>query len=142
MDSTDKKILKILQENARCTMKEIGSRVGLSSPAVRARIDSLEAMGVITGYHAEVDAKKIGKNIEAFVGTNIRPEKQKEFLELCSQSRCVVSHYRVIGPHNALLHVVAEDNSELEQLIDALKKLGTTVTSMVLSIPFKRKTIE
>ena len=99
-------------------------------------------MGVISGYHAEVDAKKIGKNIEAFVGTNIRPEKQKEFLELCSQSRCVVSHYRVIGPHNALLHVVAEDNLELEQLIDALKKLGTTVTSMVLSIPFKRKTIE
>lgn len=141
MDTTDRKILKILQEKARSTIKEIGLQVGLSSPAVKARIATLEVSGVITGYHAEVDAVKMGKNVEAFVGTNIRPEKQKAFLELCAQSRCVISHHRVVGPYNALLHVLAEDKSELEQLIDAFKMLGTTVTSIVLSSPFKRKAI-
>ena len=55
LDSVDLKILGLLQENARMTLKEIGLRVYLTSPAVSARIDKMERAGVIEGYHARVN---------------------------------------------------------------------------------------
>ncbi len=55
VDMVDLKILELLQENARMTLKEIASRVYLTSPAVSARIEKLEKAGVIEGYHAKVN---------------------------------------------------------------------------------------
>ena len=52
MDDIDRKILKILQENARTSLKTIAEKTFLSSPAVSARIEKLEKDGIISGYHA------------------------------------------------------------------------------------------
>lgn len=52
MDNIDRKILHLLQKNARTPLKYLASKVFLSSPAVSARIDRLEKSGIITGYHA------------------------------------------------------------------------------------------
>ena len=54
-DGVDLKILELLQQNARMSLKEISARVYLTSPAVSARIDKLEQAGVIEGYHACVN---------------------------------------------------------------------------------------
>lgn len=54
MDNIDKKILHLLQENARYPLKHLASKVFLSSPAVSARIERLEKSGIISGYHASV----------------------------------------------------------------------------------------
>ena len=61
VDTVDIKIIELLQQNARMTLKEIAARVYLTSPAVSARIDKLERFGVIEGYHAKVntDALKL-----------------------------------------------------------------------------------
>ena len=53
LDAIDRKILKILQENARTPIKEIAKEVFLSSPAVSNRIEKLEHSGILTGYHAQ-----------------------------------------------------------------------------------------
>lgn len=55
MDKIDKKIISLLQENARYPLKYLAQKVFLSSPAVSTRIERLEKSGVITGYHATVD---------------------------------------------------------------------------------------
>jgi DNA-binding Lrp family transcriptional regulator len=55
MDNIDKKILHLLQHNARTPLKYLANKVFLSSPAVSARIDRLEKAGVITGYHAGIN---------------------------------------------------------------------------------------
>ncbi len=55
MDDIDRKILKILQDNARTSLKIIAEKTFLSSPAVSARIEKLEKDGIISGYHAMVD---------------------------------------------------------------------------------------
>ena len=60
MDDIDRKILKLLQENARVSLKTIAESTFLSSPAVSARIEKLEKDGVIAGYHALVDPMKLG----------------------------------------------------------------------------------
>ena len=55
LDKVDKKIIQILQKNARTPLKEIAAQVFLSSPSVSARIEKLEHEGVITGYSAKVN---------------------------------------------------------------------------------------
>ena len=61
MDRIDRKIIDILQTNARAPLKEIADRVFLSSPAVSARIAKLEKDGVLTGYQAQVAPLKLGQ---------------------------------------------------------------------------------
>ena len=54
-DAIDCRIIELLQENARITLKEIGAKVYLTSPAVSARIEKMERFGVIEGDHAKVN---------------------------------------------------------------------------------------
>ena len=73
MDDIDRKILKLLQENARMSLKTIAEKTFLSSPAVSARIEKLEKDGVIAGYHAMVDPMKLGYHILAFINLDVIP---------------------------------------------------------------------
>src|SRR5690606_1845374 len=66
-DAIDEQIVALLVENARASFHEIGSRVGLSAPAVKRRVDRLQRSGVIVGYTAVVDPGAVGHETEAFV---------------------------------------------------------------------------
>ena len=79
MDEVDRKILKLLQANARMSLKSIAEKTFLSSPAVSARIERLEKEGVITGYHAQLDPVKLGYHILAFINLDVRPEDKPKF---------------------------------------------------------------
>ena len=67
IDNIDRKIIEMLQKNARTSVKEIAKEVFLSSPAVSARIEHMEKTGVISGYHAQVNPILLGYHIKAFV---------------------------------------------------------------------------
>ncbi|MDO5688890.1 MAG: Lrp/AsnC family transcriptional regulator [Tissierellia bacterium] len=139
MDSIDQKILTILQNNGRATVKSIGDKVGLSSPATAERIHKLEDAGIILGYRTIIDPRCVGKSLEAFIGVNILHNREKPFYEFCASSPLIYSHYRVIGQFNAILHVYVHDTAELEELIDDIKLNGSTNTSIVLSVLFDNK---
>ena len=68
LDDTDRGILTMLQEDCRSALARIGEHVGLSAPSVLERIKKLEAAGVITGYHATLDARRLGFDVTAFIG--------------------------------------------------------------------------
>ena len=67
LDGVDRKIVALLQENAKRTFAEIGADVGLSSIAVKRRVDRLEQDGVIVGYGARIDPSALGGAIEALI---------------------------------------------------------------------------
>ena len=73
MDHIDRKIIDLLQNNARAPLKEIADHVFLSSPAVSARMARLESSGTITGYQAQVDAPKLGYMVKAFINLDMDP---------------------------------------------------------------------
>lgn len=80
MDRIDRKIIDILQTNARAPLKEIADRVFLSSPAVSARIAKLEKDGVLTGYQAQVAPLKLGQLVKAFINLEIwTPSSSRSF---------------------------------------------------------------
>ena len=66
MDRIDKKLVTLLQDNARLPLKNLAEKVFLSSPAVSARIERLEEEGIILKYEAKVDYKKLGYNISIY----------------------------------------------------------------------------
>ena len=79
MDDIDRKIIRLLQDNARISLKTIAEKTFLSSPAVSARIEKMEKEGIITGYHASVDPMKLGYHILAFIHLDVIPADKPKF---------------------------------------------------------------
>src|SRR5437867_9797491 len=75
LDDIDLRILGLLQDDCRIPLARIGEAAGLSAPAVLERIKKLEAAGIISGYRALLDARRLGLDITAFIGVIITHPK-------------------------------------------------------------------
>ncbi len=67
MDAIDRRILNMLRDHARATYQELGDAIGLSAPGAHQRVKKLEETGVITGYHAAVNAAETGLPLTAIL---------------------------------------------------------------------------
>ena len=85
LDVIDQKIIELMQENARISIKDIASQVFLSSPAVTARIERLEKNHIIMGYHAQVNTEALGYRIKAFINLDLEPAQKEEFYPFIEQ---------------------------------------------------------
>ena len=135
MDDIDRKILKLLQENARMSLKTIAEKTFLSSPAVSARIEKLEKDGVIAGYHAMVDPMKLGYHILAFINLDVIPEDKPKFYAYAESVPNVLECSCVTGEYSMLMKVAFQTTMELDIFIGQLQKFGKTSTQIVFSTP-------
>ncbi len=137
LDTVDRHILALLQENCKLPLARIGERVGLSAPSVAERIDKLEKNGVIRGYTAVLDARRLGKDITAFIGVFIEhPKVISTFEKAIDRFEEVQECHHVTGQHTMLLKVKADNTSTLEKLIRKIRSIDgvtRTETSIVLS---------
>lgn len=141
MDKTDLKIIEILQKNGRISFKNLGNEVGLTSPAVSERIKRLEENGVILGYKAIINPEKINKNIQAFIHASIEGSKVDKFLSYADSVDAIIECYHVTGGNSMTLKVIVQNMEQLKTIIDNIKKMGNTQTSVILSSPLKDKII-
>ena len=125
MDNIDKKILHLLQHNARTPLKYLANKVFLSSPAVSARIDRLEKTGVITGYHAGINPEALGYHITAFIHMALDPKQKPTFY-----------------PFIMLIKVCFPSTMELDSFIGQLQRFGNTETQIVFSTPVQTRGID
>src|SRR5215212_745926 len=95
LDATNLRLLEELQVDARTSVAELGRRVGLSSPAVAERLRRLEQEGVITGYRAEVDPRKLGYGLGVVVRIRPAPRQLSHVAELARQTEEIVECHRV-----------------------------------------------
>src|SRR5262245_57268998 len=117
-DDTDIRILGLLQEDCRTPLARLGEHVGLSAPAVLERIKKLEAAGVVTGYHAIIDGRKIGYDVTAFIGVvTSDPESIGHFEQQITGLMSVLECHHVTGAFTFLLKVKTANTSSLERLI-------------------------
>lgn len=142
LDAKGWALLRELQLDARLSFAELGRRVGLSTPAVAERVRNLEAAGVITGYRAEVDPKKLGLPILAILRLNVVGDVLPRVTALVRALPEVLECHRGTGGDSFTLKVAVATVGRLEALIDRLTPFGTTSTSIVLSSPVTRRTIE
>ena len=133
MDEIDRKILKLLQDNARVSLKTIAEHTFLSSPAVSARIERLEKEGIITGYHASVDPVKLGHHILAYINLEVIPEDKEQFYAYAREVPHILECSCVTGGFSMLLKVAFKSTMELDMFIGQLQKFGRTSTQIVFS---------
>lgn len=125
-DVIDKKILNILQERGRITNANLAAEVGLSPPPILERVKKLEKSGVITGYIAQVDPKKVEKATIVYVSLTIARHRVKSFDHVNQELNNfpeVLEIYHISGEEDYLIKVVVKDIQEYEQFL--LKKLAT-----------------
>src|SRR5437016_13896607 len=97
-DAIDLQILEILQENCKLPLAKIGEKVGLSAPSVIERIKKLEDYDVVTAYRAIVNARRLGKDVTAFIGVSItHPKLIGEFAEKIARLDDVLECHPVTG---------------------------------------------
>ncbi len=112
LDSIDKKIVGLLQEQGRMTNAELSKQVGLSTASALERVKKLERRGVIKGYRAEVDNASIGANLEVLVEVTLSLHQQdaiKKFIAALQDVDEIVDCYHISGKADFLLRVLAKD---------------------------------
>lgn len=135
MDQIDAKLIMLLQQNARVSLKELAKEVFLTTPAVSARIEKLEKEGIITGYSAKINPLKLGYHITAFVNLELQPTQKKEFYPFIEKIPNVIECNCVTGTYSMLMKVAFPSTIELETFIGRLQKFGRTQTQIVFSTP-------
>ena len=137
LDAIDRCLLEALQEDCKQPLAKLGEKVGLSAPSVMERVRKLESAGVITGYHAAVDGRRLGLDITAFVGVSINyPKDIASFLAHVAVRPEVLECHHITGGHTLLLKVKAENTASLERIISAIRSVDgvtRTETMVVLS---------
>ena len=125
LDDIDRQLLKLLQDNDRLALAELGKATGSASSTVNDRIKRLVRNGVITGFHARVAAETIGLELLAFVLVAWSdPKVEPRFIEKIKKSASVLECHHITGTWNYLLKVRVRNTRELETF------LGDTVKSV------------
>ena len=113
MDKIDRKIVNLLQTNARASLKELSKACFISSPAIAARITKLEKAGIITGYHANIDMEKIGFHVKAFIQVQLEPRQKEEFYPYIQSIPNVIECNCVTGDYSEIMEVVFPSTTNL-----------------------------
>jgi Lrp/AsnC family leucine-responsive transcriptional regulator len=137
IDQIDLKILSILQNSGRSRLADIAEEVVLPAPAVFERVKKLEANGVIKGYQALLDGKKVGKDITAFIGVSIGNQQDiDKFATQMLRNPDVLECHHITGDESFILKVKSANTTSLEKLLGEIRSVQgvtRTVTRVVLS---------
>ncbi len=135
LDSTDRKIIALLRENAKLTFAEVGSAVGLSSTAVKRRVDRLQHDGVIVGYGARIDPRALGEGIEALIeiycAERVAPGDVGRSLAGLDQ---VISAFTVSGEADAVVRARVGSIADLERFVERLRHDANVVRTKTLIV--------
>ena len=138
IDEIDRKILDLLQANARLSNAEMAEAVGLTVSSVHERVKKLEKKGIITGYVAQVNAEKLGKPLLALVRLTVSShDATREGIRgLCAAEPDILECHNVAGEDCYILKIRAAGPKQLEKLLAAIRNATETsrsVTNIVLS---------
>jgi Lrp/AsnC family leucine-responsive transcriptional regulator len=134
MDKIDHRILTLLEDDARQSFAEIGEQVALSKTPCWQRVRELERSGVIRGYRAEIDSRRLGLEVEAFIQVTLSSVQHAEFEAAVLQHPAVLQCFTTAGQADYLMHVLVAGIAELDNLLrmeisqlPGVQKIETTV---------------
>jgi len=139
LDAIDLRILSELQDNGRITNVELSRRAGITAPPCLRRMRALEKAGYIKGYHADLDAKALGFEVQAFVFVGLASQKDADlraFEDSIRRWPQVRECHMLSGEVDFLLKCVAEDLSAFQNFIThtltAEKNVASVKSSLVI----------
>ena len=141
LDKTTLAILRELQANARISLQDLSERVGLSSSPCARRVRMLEDENVITGYHAEVNEKKVDLGFSVFVSVKLDRQVDdalREFERAIRACPEVVEAWLMTGNRDYLLRIAVRDTEAFEHFLTGRLTKFPQVASIESSIPLRR----
>ncbi|TNF58631.1 MAG: Lrp/AsnC family transcriptional regulator [Rhodobacteraceae bacterium] len=120
LDEIDRKILSELQADGRMTNVELAKRVGISAPPCLRRVRTLEEQGYIRGYHADVDARELGFEVQVFAMVGLHSQAQADlaaFEAACRRWSLVRECHMLNGEVDFILKCVAPDLSSFQNFL-------------------------
>ncbi len=135
LDAIDRRILATLQQEGRITNVELSRRAGISAPPCLRRVRALEEAGVIRGYHADPDPRKLGWEITFFAVVGLDSQREailSAFEDLVATWPEVRECHMIRGGGDFLLKLVARDTSHENQLTQRLTGAPTVTRVQTL----------
>ena len=137
IDKIDHKILEMLQNTGRDSASHIANEIGMSVPAVSDRIHKLEESGVISGYEAIVDPKKVGLDVAALITLVSESSHHfEEVVQMANNTQEVVQCFTTTGSGSHVLIINTENSKSLELLLKDIQSwpgVLRTETQLILS---------
>ena len=141
LDDKDYEIMRLLEENAKLTVRDIALKINLSATPTHERIKRLEKSGVIKNYAAILDKKKVNKGIMAICMITLKEHNKKagtEFINSVTAFKEVVECYNISGDCDFMLKIVSESMDSyhhffVNELCD-VKGIGQTKSIFVMDI--------
>jgi Lrp/AsnC family leucine-responsive transcriptional regulator len=143
LDTTDRKILEILQSNAKITNAQLSKDIGLSPAPTLERVKKLETAGIIKSYHAVLDNDRIGLGVSTFVKVSLKGHNKTNidiFLGAINNIPEVIECHHITGSGDFVLKVISTDIASYQRLM--LEKVSDIevvdgLESMVILSTFK-----
>jgi Lrp/AsnC family leucine-responsive transcriptional regulator len=133
LDEIDRKILDLLQRDARMTNAAIAAQVGLTAPSVFERIRKLEQRGVIRGYKAILDAAAVGRQLTAFTRLTVTyDDRYTAGVEAISRDPDVLECYHVAGEDCLIVKTKVASPADLEGLLKRIRSRITVQRSVTM----------
>ncbi|MCD6592955.1 Lrp/AsnC family transcriptional regulator [Candidatus Bathyarchaeota archaeon] len=133
IDSIDKEILRMLQDDARISFKKIAEKIGVSEATIFVRVKKLRKNGVIKRFTAIVSPDLLGKNLTAFVLINTEPKNLEHVLDALSSMDDVYEVYDVTGTYYVIVKIRTENRKTLAEIIDKIGMIdGVTRTETAI----------
>ncbi|MDW3647961.1 MAG: Lrp/AsnC family transcriptional regulator [Bacteroidia bacterium] len=145
LDEIDRKILKILQEDCRITIKELSIRFSLSSTPIFNRIKRMEKSGIIDRYVAILNPDKVGKKFSSFCHVSLKDHSKslvQKFVETVNELNEVMECHYVTGNADFILKVITHDIESYNQfIIDKLFRIeNISKVESLISMAVSKKT--
>ena len=139
LDPIDRKILAELQADGRMTNVELARRVGISAPPCLRRVRTLEESGYIRGYHADVDPRELGFEVQVFASVGLLSQAEADlsaFEARCRAWPLVRECHMLNGEVDFILKCVAPDLSSFQRFLTeeltAADNVASVKTSLVI----------
>ncbi|EFH83283.1 Lrp/AsnC family transcriptional regulator [Ktedonobacter racemifer] len=132
LDQIDREIVRLLEKDARLSFAALGRKVHLSLSAVAERVRKLEDTGVVTGYHAAIDATKVGLGVQAILRIAADKEHCQRVAALAEQTPEVREGYQITGEDSYVLIIAVRSVEHLGQIVKNFGELGEVSTSVIL----------
>ncbi len=120
LDATDLALLRLLQRDARQTNKDLADAVGIAQSTCLERVRALRALGVIKGWHADIDLDALGKPLRAMISVRLRPKTTASvhaFQQEMIGAPEVVAVWTVTGADDFLVEVATHDVAHLRDFV-------------------------
>ncbi len=136
IDDLDARLIELLSDEPRIGVLEASRRLGVARGTVQARLDRMQARGVITGFGPDIDPAALGYVVSAFVTVELRQSGGRdEAAQRLAGIDEILEAHTITGPGDMLCRVVARTNADLQRVIDAIVEVpGVLRTSTVIAL--------